>query len=64
VDLHELQDWFEGDELVLCPGCREPAALIIEEAGSLLCFQCGLIRWRGGELRVSELQGRPPAPDE
>jgi hypothetical protein len=63
VDFRELQDWFEGEELALCPGCSEPAALILEPVGSLLCFHCGLIRWPGGELRVSELQRRAPAPD-
>ncbi len=61
MELRELQDWFGADELGLCPRCLEPAALALEHADALLCFQCGYIRARDLETSVRELQSAPAA---
>ena len=61
MDLRELQEWFAPEELDPCPRCVDIAALSIEHSESLLCFQCGFIRWSGGETSVRQIQEAVPS---
>ena len=53
-----LLDWFEPEELDVCPRCGDRRALWIADAGTTLCFGCGFVGWPGGETTVAAIQGR------
>jgi hypothetical protein len=58
VALPDLRDWFDEEELELCPNCSQRAGVTVDDANSFICFDCGFISWSGGETSVALLQGR------
>lgn len=59
VTRDELLEWFEADELMVCPSCGKPHALDFRETGgTIICFGCGFVSWAGGNTTIAAIQGR------
>jgi hypothetical protein len=58
IDPPQFLEWFEPDELDVCPACGERHGLKIEAAASFICFGCGYVHSPAGETSIAALQNR------